>query len=336
MYIHLGEPSIADSLLQAALFIYGENAVSAEATQIRLNLALTRDALADPERALALGQQVYRDHQDDEDPGTTLSALRTMSRAYSRLGRHDEAIEMAERARAAIGPGGSVEQRMQINERLGEALTEARRVAESVPYFEEVLKWSIEAFGREDRHTSRALANLGRTKGRLGEIEDAEALLGESIAFHAQRYGENRIGYPLSFLGGARLRAGRFREAAAVLDSAITMAGPIIGLGNPDIGNWLTLRAEACTGFGAYVDAEQAARAALAIAEANSSVSATARGRALVQLGLALQGQGQHQEAYTVLQQALLLMEVPQVQAVLDNDEIATLRAAISAVSEGL
>jgi serine/threonine-protein kinase len=293
-YIDLGEPAIADSLLQAALALYGEDAVSGEATKIRLSLALTRNALADPARTLALGQRVYRDHRNDADLGTALFALRLMSRAYSRLGQHNEAIEAAERARALLGPEGSASERMLMNAQLGQVLSAAGRIAESIPYLEETLQQSVQVFGRASGETSRALANLGYAKGRLGEIEAAEALLGEAIAFHAQRYGAHRVGYPLAHLGEARLRAGRFRQAAAALDSAVTMAGPIIGMDHPDIGHWLTLQATAHNGYGAYEEAERAARRALAIAQTPGWE------QALAQLGVALRGQGRDQEAGTL------------------------------------
>ena len=335
-YIQLGEPAIADSLLQAALVFYGEDAVSGEASKIRRSLALTRNALADPERVLMLGQQLYRDHRNDEDPETTLYALRMMSRAYSGLGQHDEAVALAEQARSLVGPRGDVVQQLLVSSYLGEALLSAGRVAASIPYLEETLRKSVDMYGRASGETSRALGVLGRAKGRLGEIEEAEALLREAIAFHAERYGAHRVGYPLASLGEAKLRAGQFQQAAAVLDSAVTMTGPIIGMKHPDLGFWLTLRATACNRFGAYQEAEQAANRALAIAEAHTSTPTSAQGQALAQLGLALLGQGQNEDARTHLHRALRTLERPEVQGQIEPGELTAVRAALAALPDSL
>ena len=332
-YINLGEPAIADSLLQAALAIQGEDAVSVEATRVRLALAATRDAFADPERVLVLGQQVYRDHHADADPNAARRALLAVSRAYERLDRPDEAVEAAKRAGALMSPESDVaEQMYPVSLRIGDALSGAGRDAEAVPHYEEAIRWSIQAFGREADNTASAMASLGLARGRLGDTDVAVALLRESIALYVRRYGANQVAYPLSYLGEVQLRAGRFRQAAAALDSAITMAVPIYGPDHPDIGDWLTLCAEACNGFGAYGDAELAARRALAIAEAHAP--GPAQGRALTQLGLALRGQGQSREARAALQHALRVFEAPDVPPALDPAEVTAVRAALAAVSE--
>ena len=48
-YIHIGDPRIADSLLQASLGLVGRDATSEEASRIRRLLMSTRDAMADYE-----------------------------------------------------------------------------------------------------------------------------------------------------------------------------------------------------------------------------------------------------------------------------------------------
>ena len=335
-YIDLGEPAMADSLLQAALAVHGEDALSGEATRIRLDLALTRDALGDPERALALGQKLYRDHRGDADPSTALSALRIMSTAYSRLGRHDEAVDVAKQATVRLGSGSNADQQMLVRARLGEALLDAGRVEEAIPHLEEALRLSAEMFGWEHGHTLRAVTMLGYAEGRRGEIGKAEAYLREAMALAAHRHDAKRNGYtlaylyPLAYLGEARLRAGQFRQAAAALDSAITLAGPMIGTDHPDLGDWLTLRATACNSFGAYEQAEGAAREALAIAETHASVPTVAHGRALAQLGRALRGQGRTRDARAILQRALVSFASPDAEERPGADEIAAVRAALA------
>ena len=329
MYINFGEPATADSLLQAALALLGEDTVSDETTQIRLDLALTRDALADPARVLALGQRVYRDHRRDDDPGATLSALHIMTRAYSKLGQHDEAIATAEQARVLLGSGGTGRQRVRASGALGAALFAAGRVAESIVYLEEELERSVETFGWQDGNTTRAMTGLGRAKGYLGEIEEAELLLGEAIAFDAGRYGADRVCYPLAYLGEARLRAGRFRQAASALDSALTVATPLYGPHHPDIGVWLALRAEASNNYGAYDEAERDAREALAIAQRLAPAPPEAQGHALAQLGLSLSGQGRREDARAVLGRALSVLGERTPPR---TDEIATVQAALAAL----
>ena len=326
-YIHLGEPVTADSLLQASLALYGADARGEDVTSVRRRLLLTRDALADPDGVLALGQQVYADHRTDADPGHARAALLSMSGAYSRLGRHENAVEAA---RQALALGQMDAQRLGALLRLGESLSDAGRDAEAVPYLEDALEQSVARYGREDGRTLRALTTLGQTEGRRGRIDRAEALLGEGIAFHASRYGANRVGYPLASLGMARLRSGRFQEAAATLDSAIAMAGPIISPTHPDIGAWLALRAEACNGYGAYDEAERSAREALTIAEDHAPNVTVAHGRALAQLGFALQGQRRHADARAALRRAQTALAQPGAQPALRKEEVEAVRAALA------
>ena len=146
-----------------------------------------------------------------------------MSRAQSNLGHHREAIAIAERARATLPPEASAMQRAEMSSRLGEALFLAGQAEASIPPLEEALRLTVAEVGRRNSQTTRALMALGRAEGHLGQIEKAEAHIQETIAFDSERYGPDRVAYPFAYLGEARLYAGRFREAAAAFDSAISM-----------------------------------------------------------------------------------------------------------------
>lgn len=282
-YIQLGEPAIADSLLQEALAIHGEAASSEEASLVRMHLLSTRDALSDPNRVLVLGRRLYADHRDDPDPGIALSALKFVSRAELSLGEPGRAIEVATLARRRALEGGTPEQRIGAIGNLGEMLAVAGQREEALPYLEEAVQLSEATFGVRNDQTYSAKEALAGVLGELGETERAEALLRASIAFHAQRYKSKRVGvgygYLLASLGQLKLRTGEFREAASLFDSAATMSAPIIGRDHEAIGEWRTLQAEALNGSGAYAEAEAAARAALATPEARGRDDARVRAR---------------------------------------------------------
>ncbi|HLA64533.1 MAG TPA: serine/threonine-protein kinase [Rhodothermales bacterium] len=328
-YIGLGEPTVADSLLQEALAIHGTDAHGDEPSRVRQALISTRDALSDYEGVLVLTRHLYRDHRDDVDPSIANSALRFMARAYSSLGQHARAIELATHARDVAQAGGSPSQRAQTSSQLGELLAAAGRLTEAPPYLQEWVDWTEAAYGRTDWRTLAAMVSLGDVLGQMGRVEEAEAALLPVIAVHTERYGAQRVIHPVACLGIARLRAGQFRRAAALLDSAITRGTPVYSPHHQDIGYWLTLRAEAVNGYGDHTAAEAVARQALAVAEVQlPRARPLARGRALGQLGTALLGQGRHAEAETVLREALdLLTSSP--NTTVRPEEVATIRAAL-------
>ena len=248
-YIQIGDPQTADSLLQVSLDLIGRDVSSEEASRVRALLMPTRDALADPEGVVALAERLYRDHRDD-DSGRALGALWWLSRAQSGLGEHRSAIAMAERYRAMLPPEASDGQRAEAASLLGGALFSAGRVEASIAPLSEALDLTVSEVGRRDGRTVRALVALGRARGHLGQIEEAEPLLREAIAFATERYGADRVDYPLAYLGEAKLHAGQFREAAAVLDSALAVGTVNLPPDHPALADWHALRAEASNGYG--------------------------------------------------------------------------------------
>ena len=265
-YIQLGEPWPADSLLQEALAIHGEDAVGEEPTRVRKRLMSTRDAMSDPERVIDLAEAVVRDHPDDAE--SVSLALWWTSRAHADLGRTEASLAAARRAMQALDDHSDLDSRIRVRSQLGEALVAADRLDEAIPHFEEAVSMSEAAYGRNHRRTSRSRTSLGRALGLRGDIARAEEELREVIRFHGERYGEDRNGYPYAYLGEARLAAGRFDAAAAALDSAVTMVAPFLPADHLDVGLWLTHLATAQNGAGRSEEALGTARRALAVARA--------------------------------------------------------------------
>ncbi len=305
-YVRLGEPVTADSLLWEALSIHEEDATNEEATLIRRQLLATQDALSNPERVLALARRLQQD-----DPDDVVTPLFWMSRAYSALGRHRQAVASARRARDAVR-GGPAEKRVRAESQLGEALAFGGHAEQALPYLEEAVRMSVATFGRESGRTSDALTSLGQVRGEAGDVGGAEEALRAAMDFHARRYGANRIGYPMAYLGVAKLRAGQPQAAAMLLDSAIAITAPIIGADHQDIGWWLQALARAHNQFGDHEAAERAARRSLAIAEATGSEPLAAQ--ALSQLGLGLAGRDPG-AARAALQRAARLLAKPTERA---------------------
>ncbi|OZC02067.1 protein kinase domain-containing protein [Rubricoccus marinus] len=277
-YIQIGEPQTADSLLTVSLGLLGSDATGEEASGVRRRLASTRDAMADFESVLSLGQRLYRDHRG-EDSEYEFIGLHWISRAYSDLGEHEKAIATAERTLTMLRPGASGARQERAWSRLGEALFLAGRVEESIEPLETSLGVAVAEAGRRNSRATRALMALGRARGHLGQITEAEVLLQEAIAFDTERYGADHVIYPIAYLGEARLYAGQYRRAASTFASAVAVAERRMPADHPDLGEWYALKAEAGLGFGAFAQAERDARAALAIAEAHGDTAAADRAR---------------------------------------------------------
>ena len=238
-YVSLGEPARADSLFRDALALHGEDATGDEVSRVRRQLVSTRDALADPRRVLELSEHLLRDHPDD--------AARTqwwMARAHLQLGEHARAVGLSRQVLEATRDAAPRE-RVRANEGLSAALSAAGQHPEALSFAEEAVRIALEAFGERSGRTSDALVTLGRARSAVGDHAGAEAALRRAIAFHAERYGPDRIAYPLAALGEVQLAAGRHRQAAALFDSAATMARPITGPDHPDVARWRTRAAQA-------------------------------------------------------------------------------------------
>ncbi|MEP0547096.1 MAG: serine/threonine-protein kinase [Rhodothermales bacterium] len=332
-YVQIGDPVLADSLLQASLGLQGERATGEEVTHTRLLLAATRDALDDPETALALGERVVQDHQNDPDPDLAAWGLWVVARARIRLGQFDLALQTAERAERQTRRGAKAERRASILRLLGETYTEAGRPQEALPILEKAFALSRDEHGLESVPTASARLLLAKAKMGVGAFREAEALLRESQAYQVRVFGSETVGYVLANIAEARFGAGDYWGAAAVLDSAVTMMEPRLPPNHRDIGGWLTRQATALHRVGAYREAEGAARRAVRIAEAQTG-HPVELGESLRQLGLALSEQGRSSEAGPVLRRALAAFESPEAQAALDAEEVEAVRTALAALTE--
>ena len=301
VYIDQGEPALADPLLREAVAIHGA-AGGPEASLARQRLILTRDALSDPDGVIALARRLVRDRPDDAD--VALRALWAESRAFADLGRHDESVASARRA-VAFAEGQGAVARARAAVRLGDALTGAGRTDAAVAQLRRGVQLTEAEYGRSHTATASARATLGYALGLSGAIDEAETILGEVLAFHAQQYGTGRIGYPLAMLGEANLNAGRLGRAALLLDSAATMVARIVEPDHLDAGLWRLLEAEARVRLGEPGAAEAAARGALAAARVDRPATPQwMTSRAQGWLGLALQGQGRTETAAPLLRDA--------------------------------
>ncbi len=335
-YIKLSELQRADSLLALSLALYGDNASGARISELRISYAATRDGFADHETALALGRRVY---DDLGGSGSTSSlavrALCVMSKSHLALGQPREGLQRAMEA-VVLARGEDLHDRVpQALSSLGNAFSALERYDEAIRAHQEAVRGYEEVYGPEEIVTSGARAALGAALNAAGSYAEAEAVFRDLEAFQTRVFGPSvSLVYTLASIGSVKLNQGRYREAAAVLDSAVTMGRNFLPPEHPDRWRWLTALAVAKNRSGAYRSAEAAAREALTSAEGASDVIYT--GRALAQLGLALDGMGRTDEAHAILQRATLALEAPEVRAEVEAEDIAAVRAALANASEGL
>jgi serine/threonine-protein kinase len=303
-YAYLSEPDRADSLLAESLALYGESASDTTVSKLRLMYAATRDAFADHETALALARRVYA---DQEPSGYTSPlagrALSVIARAHLELGQPQESFRYAAQAVALA-------RQHRYRERLAPALLHLGMALSALGHHDAAVSAQQEAVQRAGQihgPTSFAVAEsrsaLAQTFMNAGRYRDAERTLRIVQADQVRDIGPSiSLSYTLSLIGSATLGQRRYREAAAILDSAIVMGRPTLPPGHHDLGIWLANLAAAHNGAGAYREAETAAREALRRAE--DGANATDTETAGTQLARALDGLGRPDEARVARQRA--------------------------------
>lgn len=269
-YIRMGDPYGADSLLQRSLAAYGEDNATPEASDARIGLASTRLALGDPERALALGERVHRDHQNDADPTLSLRGLRTISRAYDALGAPDAALAVAEETWRRTPRDFPAEQQIQSLRILGSAQTGAGHVEAALRTLRQSYELSLSASGPEGVEAITARHSLASALVQAGSPREAESLLRTNLEYQIRVFGPNTVAWTHASIANAQAAAGDDEAAAASLSTAITMLAPRVPANHADLGRWHTARAEALNRLGQHRPAETAARHALEIAEARA------------------------------------------------------------------
>ncbi|MEM9458885.1 MAG: serine/threonine-protein kinase [Myxococcota bacterium] len=157
---------------------------------------------------------------------------------------------------------------------------------------------------------ARVLLDRGRLEHRRGRVDAAIELLERSVQLHRQggRDGVNLV-LAQEHLASAYMEAGRYDEAASVLERAEEVAAAALGPEHPSRGNLLVHSSRVEDSRGDHARAAEQLRAALSIYEgaygsSHPNISAVLNG-----LGLQLEALGQPQEAVVQFRrgQALIL-----------------------------
>ncbi len=281
-YTALSEPQRGDSLLAVALALYGDAASDSTVSNLRITYASTRDAFADYETSLALGRRVYADQEASGfSSSLAVRALSVMSRAQLALGQTEEGIRLATEAVALARAHGDGEFLARALISLGTALSVQGRYAEALRTHREAVRQCEVALGPDAMRTYTARTMLAETLLNARHPREAEALFRRVEAYEIRAKGEGiGLSYIRASLGSAMLQQEHFGEAAAILDSAVTLGRRTLPPGHPVLAAWLTDLASARNGSGAYTAAESAASEALARAERASDVDGARLARA--------------------------------------------------------
>ena len=115
-----------------------------------------------------------------------------------------------------------------------------------------------------------AMWQLGDTKHRLGDLPGAQAVLEQAVALaEPPPVGPRhpRLAEVLRNLGRVLRKRGRYDEADATLQRALTMQEQLLGPDHDDVSVTLTIMGESCVDQGNYRRAKGLLKRAVAIAE---------------------------------------------------------------------
>jgi serine/threonine-protein kinase len=249
--------------------------------------------------------ELWRAHLGDDALELT-GSLDALSYVLTVLGHHDEARQAAEEALAIrerhFGPDHP-----EVADSLGKlgnlTLTrEDHRAA--VDIFRRVVTMGLDEINLLPAQKNLALALL-----RLGEVDEAEALLREILADEHRLYGEEhpRIAFSLSHLGETMWARGRPEEAESYMRSALDMRRRLLGEDHPAVAVSLTKLADLLTSGGREEEAAEAYRRAITIAREKFGPHSPYLADGLFGLGRLLFAGGDPAAAEPLLREALAI-----------------------------
>jgi len=154
-----------------------------------------------------------------------------------------------------------------------------------------------------------ALEAWGRLLFQAGRWPEAEAALDEAISLPVAKTDKALRSSLLFQLGSVYAAQRRNDEAIDVVEQSLALSEELYGKDSPASANTAEVLAAAYDYAGRYPEAEALFRRAIAVYERDASVGATDRGRALANLALNLEYQKRDDDALGVYRRALPLLE---------------------------
>ncbi len=159
---------------------------------------------------------------------------------------------------------------------------------------------------RPDSTMAIMLTNFSRLLLELGELDEAEKHILDSIVAHREIFGDEHFGIAIAIAMHADLlaRRGQTEESLARFDEAIDLATSLLGSDHPFLVTMWTTRSMVLMGAQRYEEAESDARRALAVVEARNLPARSYRAVTLMRVAEAVHHQGRIEEARSLCEAA--------------------------------
>ena len=221
-----------------------EAARSAKVSELLIGLFTTEDPYrtrdprdADSATPLELGvPRIERELADE--PELQARMLTIIGRTYERMGLHDKALPLLERA-AAIGrrafPAGHVTVAQTLND-LGVLYRVQGEPLKAEPLLRESLEQRRRLLGPENKDVAVTLVELARVLNDTGRAGEAEPLIRESLAIRRKVYGDehNETAVSKAELGRLLMRRGDLAGAEPLLRQNVATTVHVLGADHPN------------------------------------------------------------------------------------------------------
>jgi eukaryotic-like serine/threonine-protein kinase len=194
-----------------------------------------------------------------DQPMVEASIRETLGESYRYLGEPAVAIRQCERAlalRRQAGLGPDDPELLGSMEHLADAYLNAGRFADSVPLYDETLKWRRATVGPDHIETLTVMHNLAQGYRFAGRLADAVSLHEETLRRRRATLGPDHLHTTISMnnLAGAYEEAGRLSEAVPLYEEALKRQRATIGTDHPDTLTSMNNLAEAYHRVGRLAD----------------------------------------------------------------------------------
>jgi tetratricopeptide (TPR) repeat protein len=253
------------------------------------------------------------------EPGVQAEMLTVIGQVYERLGLHDKAQPILEKAvatgRRAFGPENEHVAASLNN--LGVSLRERGDLTGSAQILEQALAMRRRVFGNVHKDVAVTLAELAGVYADQGLDAKAEPLLREALAIRRKILGpeEANLGASLNDLALLLRRKGDLAGAESMFRQALPIFRKASGETHPHVASVLGNLALVVTDLRDYATAESLFRESLAIDRKTLGQEHPSVGNTLINLSRPLLEQGKYDEAASALDEGLRI-----TRASLGND----------------
>ena len=213
----------------------------------------------------------------------------------------------------SLWPGNAPAQSEALDkaDRQGQALYQAGRYGEAIPFYEKALQLSEREFGPEHPKVATSLNNLALLYDAQGRYGDAEPLYKRSLAIREKALGPDHPNVATSLTNLAELyRAqGRYADAEPLYKRALAINEKALGPEHPDVATSLNNLALLYQAQGRYGDAEPLYKRALAILEKALGPDHPNVATSLNNLAELYRAQGSYADAEPLYKRALAIDE---------------------------